>query len=169
MDLTLDIPEYVDKYGDKNVDEDKVNENKNFQWSNYSGLPMVSIMEIAETYFVENKNLLESNDRHSIEYFNSLFDLSESPKVGNNYLLTMLILVNNKIIVGENPVQIQVVKHLKDNEYSVRMPSGEIKVFPHDIIRDRAAYHTFFFSNESQYKKLQTALKIKFDTDLPNS
>ena len=162
-------PDYFALGQAEDLQGDKVNENKNFQWSNYSGLPMVSIMEIAETYFVENKNLLESNDRHSIEYFNSLFDLSESPKVGNNYLLTMLILVNNKIIVGENPVQIQVVKHLKDNEYSVRMPSGEIKVFPHDIIRDRAAYHTFFFSNESQYKKLQTALKIKFDTDLPNS
>jgi hypothetical protein len=161
-------PEFFAAGQAEELNGNEINESKEFCWSDYSELPMESIMSISETYFLRNKNLLESNNPETVSYFTDLFNFGQHPKINSKYLMTLLILADDQINVAQAPIIVRVIKQLGPNQYTVEMPDGTQADYPYSVVRDKMVYHTFFFSNESQYKKLQTALKIKFDADLPN-
>jgi hypothetical protein len=162
-------PEHFDHGQVQDLEEDAVKESIEFNWSDYHELPTESIMAIAETFFTKNKNLLESNSPQTASYFADLSNLGQRPRVGSIYLMTLLLLVNDRIQVAQAPTKVKVVKQLGPEAYTVKMPDGTLANFPYDIVKNNIAYHTFFFDNKSQYEKLKLAIKLKFDTELKES
>ena len=166
-------PEYFEDVpvNESVLNGNKIKEAEKFNWADWAsiGMPMESVMDICESYITKNKNLLESNNPESVSYFKDLFNLGKDPQVGKKYLMTLLLLVNDNISVYQAPIIVEVIKKTGAGEYSVKMPDGRIADFPHNIVRNNIVYHTFFFNNKSQYEKLKTAIKLKFDTELKES
>ena len=97
----------------------KIKEAEKFNWADWAqidpitgqGLSTESVMEICETYLLKTRNLLESNTTEGVSYFKDLFKLGVKPVPGSKYLMTMLMLVNDKILVSHG---IEIVKVIKE-------------------------------------------------------
>jgi hypothetical protein len=171
-------PEYFEEVSPVSEAVDSGNKKYSaFQWSDWAGvdpetgfgLPMQSIMSICEAQLAKNKILLESNSQRSVLYFTDLFNLGQTPQVGSTYLITLLMLVDDKILVGNEPTIVKVIEQTGVDEFVVEKSDGSVVKFPYEVVKDRVIYHTFFFNNQAEYNKLKLAIKMKFDTNLSES
>jgi hypothetical protein len=171
-------PEYFEEASAVSEAADSSNKKQStFQWSDWAtidpetgfGLPMESIMSLCEAQLAKNKILLESNSQRSVSYFTDLFNLGQTPQVGSTYLMTLLMLVDDKILVGNEPTIVKVIEQTGVDEFVVEKSDGSVIKFPYEAVKDRVIYHTFFFNNRAEYNKLKIAIKMKFDTNLSES
>jgi hypothetical protein len=141
---------------------------KAFNWVDYHELPMATVMDLAESCLLTNNNLLESNSPEASGYFQDLFAMGEIPKSGGQYLVTMLVLANDRAMIAQEPVQARVLEKHSDHEYTVELPDGRVTKFPYQVLRDRAVFNTWFFDSADGYDRFRSAVALRFSVDLPN-
>jgi hypothetical protein len=139
-----------------------------FCWSDFRTLGVISTMEILETYLTKNNNLFEANEEDFTKYFLGLTDNSEIPKINNSYILVSLVLNNNKIITVQQPDICKILKKTKSG-YFVELSDGRKAEFPNKELGDKVLLLTFYFSDNNRYDKLRTAVRMKFDDNLPDA
>lgn len=160
------IVQATKKEFDNDAKKHKVSENKKFNWTDYEDLAMESRLDLLEAWLTGNESmLLEENDSNANTYFLGL--KSDSPTPGKKYIMSLLALVNNKIAVVHNAEIVTFVKS-SPSGHIVKLQNGSESVFPPDSIKHMTTTKVFFFSNQKAYDSFRSAIKIKFDKDLPN-
>jgi hypothetical protein len=134
-----------------------------FNWSDYNGATVESIIDIAETKFTKTSNLLESNEQSTVDYFLSL--PSDKPVTQQRYIFKILSLVDNKVHVF-NDESVGKLMFIKRDHYVILLDDGQTVEYPSKVIREKMIIKTFMFMTEEKYNKFRTALKMKFNTDL---
>jgi hypothetical protein len=137
---------------------------KEFVWTDYEDMPMAARISLAETWISSKTTLLESNDPNANEYFINM--PSDTPVVGKKYIVTLLALVNDKIVDLSSPKVGLLIDKMSDS-YVVEFNDTTTK-FPFDSIKDKTTVKTFFFKNQDSYTNFRSTLKIKFGTELSN-
>jgi hypothetical protein len=137
-----------------------------FVWTNYEGVPVETRMLIAEAHFT-NKNLFESNDSESNEYFCSLQSMSSPLKKNNKYIISVLGLINNNVVQLQPPEIITLLQK-KGDSYLVRRNNGQKTEFPAKHLREKMTVCSFFFDNSKAYDKFRNIMSLKYDLSLPN-
>jgi hypothetical protein len=149
----------------KKIKED-VSKSDEFIWTDYEGVPIETRMIIAEAHFT-NKNLFESNDSESSEYFLSLQSMSSPLKENNQYIISVLALINNNVVQLQPPEIITLLQK-KSDSYLVRRNNGQKTEFPAKHLREEMVACSFFFNNSKAYDKFRNIMSLKYDLNLPN-
>jgi hypothetical protein len=134
-------------------------------WSSLDqGLSLEDKLVIFEEYSVKG-TLTESNDPEMQEYFQSLFDMSDTPVKNQKYVVVPLMLVKNRIMKLDTP---SILKYLGTGRDGLvfRSATGQ-KTYPAKQIRSLSVVNTFTFENSQKYDEFRTILSLKFNTELP--
>lgn len=135
-------------------------------WSTLSeSLSVEDKLTIFEEYHCKN-TLLESNSESSVEYFKSLFELSDDPVPNKKYIVVPLMLVSDRIMQLDSP---SVMKYVgSKNEVLIFTHANVEREYPPTTLRHRSLSHTFTFATRGAYDKFRIALRLKFDVELSN-
>jgi hypothetical protein len=135
-------------------------------WSSLDrGLSLDDKLEIFESHF-HNKNLKESNDESKLEFFKSLFDMSDNLVKNKKYIAVPLTLINNRIRMLDQP---KFMIFLNQNEQEITFYDNGKKIkYPSEAIRQISIFNTFAFSTLDSYNKFRTIVNLKFDANLPD-
>jgi len=158
---SLDVMENFNGYQiKKKVNESAVN------WTDLSNdLSINDKISIFESYYADGI-LLESND-DNVEYFQGLSRFTVDPKQDKRYIVTPLLLIQNKVIsLDSNLLNLTFVKRV-GSQMIFSNDSGDFVKFPTNLNSTRGLTHTFVFDNSQSYDKFRTELALKFNLDLP--
>lgn len=135
-------------------------------WSTLSdSLSVEDKLTIFEEYHCKN-TLLESNSESSVEYFKSLFELSDEPVPNKKYIVVPLMLVSDRIMQLDSP---SVMKYVESkNGVLIFTHNNTEREYPSTTLQHRSLSHTFTFASSVAYDKFRIALRLQFDVDLPN-
>ena len=138
-----------------------------FVWEDFEDLPMEARLSLAEAWLSgSSSTLLESNDPTNNNYFLNM--VSDSPKLGKKYIVTLLALVNNRVVVLHQPEIGKVIKKISD-AFTIEFSPEKSVNFPYDSVKNETTVKTFFFKNTSTFNEFRSQLKMKFDTDIQPS
>ena len=156
---------WVDEY--KEVPDTWImNEGEKFNWADYEGTSLNDRIAIAETFFTNNGNLLESNDSIDGENFMSL---SSAPvEMGKKYIMVFLSLMNNRIVQLQYPEVVTVISKTTDG-YIVMLDDGRKTEFPKKYKSNKIMMSLFFFDSSVKYDKFALKMRLQFDFDLADS
>ena len=145
-------------------EEDKQSIDESFRFTEFfPSLEMSKRMDLLETYFTNNKNLLESNDPKRTTQFLNLRNYSAAPVSKKKYLMIGIALVNDAVTSLNDPEIVTFVKQ-QNNVYFVKRKDNRIVEFPSKEIRDKIILETLFFSNTESYDKFRTMIGVTFET-----
>jgi hypothetical protein len=115
--------------------------------------------------YSEKGTLTESNDPETQEYFQSLFDMSDSPVKNQKYVVVPVMLVKNQIMKLDTP---SILRYLGQDQNGLVFGSAAgQKTYPAKQIRALSVVNTFTFENSHKYDELRTILSLKFNLELP--
>jgi hypothetical protein len=128
-------------------------------------LSVAEKISIFESYYA-NGIMLESDD-HAIEYFNGLARLSAEPVQDKKYIITPLMLIQNRIVaLNSDLLVLTFIKQDRDHFYFAR-DDGSITKFPEEHRGSQGISRTFLFDNDSAYNQFRSEILLKFNTNLP--
>jgi hypothetical protein len=144
------------------------NENAVPQWTELGEeLSIEDKMAIFEAYYIDG-TLLES-DNHTTEYFTGLDRFSSTPVKNKKYIVTPLMLIQNRIIpLNSNLIHATLVGK-SGNQYLFVNDAGETIKFPSNQTSKHGMSHTFIFDNSKAYDNFRAELAIKFNVELPEA
>lgn len=145
---------------------DLIEVDESISWTSLdSGLSVDDKIEIFESYFL-NTNLKESNDEDKLEFFKSLFDMSDDLIKNKKFIAVPLSLINNRIRMLDRP-KFVIFLNQTDQEM-VFSDNGKKVKYPSETIRQISIFNTFVFSTLDLYNKFKTIINLKFDVNLPD-
>lgn len=131
------------------------------------GMSIADKISIFESYYA-NGALLESND-HSIKYFEGLLKYSSDLEKNKKYIVTPLMLVQNKVVsLNTDLLTLTFLSH-DGNTLVFEKPNGSLIKFPEDFEGEQGITHTFVFNNLNSYNNFRSALALKFNLNLPDA
>jgi hypothetical protein len=136
-------------------------------WGDYKFISNMDtrLSVFAEALRSQNNVLHESNEKKSNDYFLSLNDMADAPKINKKYLLVCLAMVNNKVI---QIIQPTVGKLLSFNSgrYTMELDNGIIDEYPTSKMINHLSTLSCIFNNENSYNKFRTVMSLRFDFSL---
>jgi hypothetical protein len=143
------------------------NENAVPQWTELGEeLSIEDKMAIFEAYHIDG-TLLESDD-HTTEYFTGLDRFSSTPVKNKKYIVTPLMLIQNRIIPLNSDLIHATLVGKSGNQYLFVNDAGETIKFPSNQTSKHGMSHTFIFDNSKAYDNFRAELAIKFNVELPD-
>ena len=132
-------------------------------WSSLSeSMSMIDRLEIFEG--IQLGTLKESNDKNSVEYFNTLSEMSDEPVKGQKYIVVPTALINSRIMMLNEPKIMTFVSRTTDSMTF----DGRTQTSPDNLIRKVAVYNVFTFLNKEKYSELQLVFDLRFNVHLPD-
>ena len=162
-------PEYfaVGQAHDLSADQLKENKKNKLYWTDLGDMSMESKMEVLEQFYTQG-TLTENIKETDKEYFLQLDKYSVKPKKNHSYISALLMLVKDKVVQLE-PIDRYTVLGKKGNQYIFQRKDKSTFLFPSEELRDISVYKAFFFDDKNQFNTFNSALTIKFGTELKES
>lgn len=135
-------------------------------WVNLGeGMSVEDKISIFESYYA--KGIVLESDDHNVTYFKGLSKFSVIPKKGNTYIVTPLMLIQNRVVSLNT--DLLKLKFLSQKEKSLvfSKDDGSTVTFPNDFAGEQGLSHTFVFDNNHSYDQFRSAVMMKFNLSLP--
>ena len=131
------------------------------------GMSIDDKISIFESYYASGI-ILESDD-HAVKYFNGLLNYSVDPKKNKKYIVTPLMLIQNRVIpLNTDLLTLTFQEHVGNNLVFTRDDGTAIR-FPEDLTGQHGITRTFVFNNAESYNNFRSALLLKFNLKLPSA
>ena len=136
---------------------------KDLQWTDIDGA-LEEKLSFFEEYSQCDVPLNESNDTNAVDYF---FNLpADEPRKNTKAIIALMRLSFNKLFVCQDIAEYEIAAVKKDH-LVIKLNDGYYAEFPSREIREKMIMHTFVFYTTEKFNQFRTAVKLKFNKDLP--
>ena len=141
---------------------------KNPSWVSLGeGLSIADKISIFESYYA-NGAVLESKE-NTIKYFNGLLKYSVDPEKNKKYIVTPLMLIQNKVHTLNTELLKLTFLSSDGTNITFKKNDGTTVKFPKDFKGEQGITHTFVFDNIKSYNNFRSEVALKFNLNLPDA